>query len=72
MADSAISIFNININFVYEWSDWANKDRQIEVSHIKHCFCSLQFRLILNWNGEKMLTLYKPGPAARANKPLQI
>ena len=42
MADSAISIFNI-INFVYEWSDSANKDRQMEISHIKHCFCSLQF-----------------------------
>ena len=41
MADSAISIFNI-INFVYEWSDSANKDRQMEISHIKHCFCSLQ------------------------------
>ena len=33
MADSAISIFNI-INFVYEWSDSANKDRQMEFSHI--------------------------------------
>ena len=30
MADSAINI----ILFVYEWSDSANKDKQIEVSHI--------------------------------------
>ena len=57
MADSAINV----ILFVYEWRDSANKDRQMEVSHIiKHCSCSLQFnKTPYNWNGEKVLTLYK-------------